>query len=178
MKPKRILKQAILAAIILGAYGGAQAHEHGPFHNDTLVAMFEQVNQHYFGGELRNVEVRWANLKSEDARGITRSYGRWSFLIEVDRDTNKTSRATQAVLKHEACHVATYFQIEQEHSDLHGPLFAIVCAVSPLEHPSSVQLLPYGPLDHEQFRVALGRHLEIALLLRPGWAYHGFRIGH
>jgi hypothetical protein len=87
------------------------------------MAMFEQVNQHYFGGVLQNVEVRWANLESEDARGITRSYGRWSFLIEIDRDTNKTSRAAQVVLKHEACHVATYFQIEQEHSDLHGPLF-------------------------------------------------------
>ena len=123
MKPRRILKQLIQAALVLGAYGVAHAHEHGSFHNDTLMAMFEQVNQHYFGGVLQNVEVRWANLKSEDARGITRSYGRWSFRIEIDRDTNKSSGAALAALKHEACHVATYFQIEQEHSDLHGPLF-------------------------------------------------------
>jgi hypothetical protein len=120
----RVLREASL--VIWIAFGGSRtafAHEHEPFRNGTLQAMFEQTNQHYFAGELNNVEVRWANLKSEDARAITRPYGNWSFLIEVDRDTNNTSRVTQVALNHEACHVATYFRVEQEHSDLHGLLF-------------------------------------------------------
>ena len=115
----------------------AFAHEHELFRNDKLLTMFEQINDRYFGGELHNVEVRWANLKSEDARGITRSYGT-SFLIEMDRDTNKTSRIAQVALNHEACHVATYFQIEQEHSDLHGPLFRNCMRRFSTRNPSSV----------------------------------------
>jgi SprT-like family len=123
MRVKLIVKQLLMVLIVIGTSGIAFAHEHESFRNERLLAMFEQTNQHYFAGELQNVEVRWANLKSEDARAITRPYGRWSFLIEVDRDTNNTSRITQVALNHEACHVATYFQIEQEHSHLHGPLF-------------------------------------------------------
>jgi len=123
MRLELILKQLILVAIVSSACGVASAHERETFHNDTLVAMFEQVNQYYFAGELNDVEVRWANLKSEDARGITRPYGRGSFLIEIDRDTNKTSRTAQLALNHEACHVATYVQIEEEHSNLHGRIF-------------------------------------------------------
>jgi hypothetical protein len=113
----------MLIATVLGACGTASAHERESFHNGTLVAMFEQINQHYFAGELKDVEVRWADLKSEDARGITRPYGTGSFLIEIDRHTNKTSRTAQVALNHEACHVATYVEIEEEHSDLHGRLF-------------------------------------------------------
>jgi hypothetical protein len=123
MRRELIVQQLILVAIVLVACGTASAHERESFNNDTLVAMLEQVNQHYFAGQLKDVEVRWANLKSEDDRGITRSYGSGSFLIEIDRDTNKTSRIAQVALNHEACHVATYVQIEQEHSDLHGRLF-------------------------------------------------------
>jgi hypothetical protein len=121
---RAFIKCLILSGMALGACGIIIAHERASFRNDALLAMFEQINQHYFGGELQNVEVRWANLKSEHARGITRSYGRWSFLIEIDRDTNRTSRIAQEALNHEACHVATYFQIEQKHSDLHGPIFS------------------------------------------------------
>jgi hypothetical protein len=117
-----MIKQLPMVAIAMVTCGTTFAHEHESFRNETLLAMFEQTNQHYFAGGLHNVEVRWANLKREDARAITRSYGT-SFLIEVDRDTNKTSRIAQVALNHEACHVATYVQIEQEHSDLHGPLF-------------------------------------------------------
>src|ERR1700674_4474950 len=109
---------AVISVAVI-ACSASHAHERESFHNQELQPIFQQINQYYFAGELKNVEVRWANLKSEDARGITRFYDNGSFLIEIDRARNTTRRYARMVLRHEACHVSTYVQIEQEHSDLH-----------------------------------------------------------
>jgi hypothetical protein len=97
-------------------FGGARSQSAQP--------VFDDINQGYFGGELRNVEVRWANLKAEKARGVTRFYDEGSVLIELDRGANQSLRNTRTTLSHEACHVATRPGVEHESSnEVHGAAF-------------------------------------------------------
>jgi predicted SprT family Zn-dependent metalloprotease len=110
-------------AIAAFAAGAAFADDRQASADQELQPAFEQINQTYFGGELKNVEVRWANLKKEDARGVTRFCDKGSFLIELDRKTNPSSRLTLEALDHEVCHVATHFPGASEAFDEHGPAF-------------------------------------------------------
>jgi hypothetical protein len=112
----------ILSAAAM-ACSASFAHDHDASRSQELQPIFEQINQQYFSGQLKNVEVRWADLKSEEARGVTRFYDHGSFLIEVDRSTNAKSRDARIVLNHEACHVATHLKMEHESSEFHGAAF-------------------------------------------------------
>jgi hypothetical protein len=110
-------------AVAAVAASAAFADDRQASADQDLQPAFEQINQAYFGGELKNVEVRWANLKTEDARGVTRFYDKGSFLIELDRKTNPTSRQSVEALNHEACHVATHLPGVSQAFDVHGPVF-------------------------------------------------------
>ncbi len=114
----------IFLAVSIAAMAGSVALANGRNSSATepLQPVFEQINQSYFGGQLKNVEVEWADLKTEKARGVTRFYDQGSVVVEIDRASNKNSRDVQVALGHEACHVATHAQIAQ-FSDVHGPVF-------------------------------------------------------
>ena len=116
----RLILALAIAAVAAGA---AFADNRQASADQDLQPAFEQINQAYFGGELKNVEVRWANLKTEDARGVTRFFDKGSYLIELDRKTNPTPRQTVEALNHEACHVATHLPGTPEAFDVHGAAF-------------------------------------------------------
>jgi hypothetical protein len=115
------LKKRLSLLFGVALFGCAHVHE-SPM-GQTLQPMFESINQRYFGGELKGVEVRWANLTTEDARGLTRLFTDGSFLIEMDRASNTTQYDATFVLEHEACHVLTQSAIQKMHSDLHSRTF-------------------------------------------------------
>lgn len=117
---------SVLPVLAVFSCGATSAHERELFLSQKLQPIFERINQNYFAGELRNVEVRWGNLKTDDAKGLTRAYGDGSFLIELDRASNTKTSDAENVLKHEACHVSTWPEIEKhkKHPDFHGPAFS------------------------------------------------------
>jgi predicted SprT family Zn-dependent metalloprotease len=102
MMKRMTISLACLAAI-LACSDGASA-EWRRLNNADLHALYQQINQKYFRGQLRDVPVVWGNLATHSAMGETQfSSGR--IRIEVDPKWNRSEDHLIAVLEHEACHV-------------------------------------------------------------------------
>lgn len=84
----------------------------------NLNAVYWQLNQEFFQGQLSRAEVRWDNLTAKGESGETYQCGDDSFLILIDRETNTTEDDMRSTLEHEACHVLT-----REAGREHGAVF-------------------------------------------------------
>jgi predicted SprT family Zn-dependent metalloprotease len=73
--------------------------------NADLHALYQQINQRYFRGQLRDVPVVWADLASHSAMGETEFSRDRGIRIEIDPKWNRTEEHLIGVIEHEACHV-------------------------------------------------------------------------
>jgi SprT-like family len=120
----RTLRLFLLLCISAIPCCAASDHNFESHQDIALQSIFDEINQGYFAGNLQKVEVRWANLKTEEARGVTRFYDEGSFLIEIDRKFNPSFHKASITLYHEACHVATHAETQQQDpSNVHGAAF-------------------------------------------------------
>jgi hypothetical protein len=69
---RRIAISLACLAAILACSDGASA-EWRRLNNADLHALYQQINQKYFRGQLRDVPVVWGNLASHSAMGETQS---------------------------------------------------------------------------------------------------------
>jgi predicted SprT family Zn-dependent metalloprotease len=112
---------ACLAAIL--ACSDRASAEWRRLNNADLHALYQQINQKYFRGRLRDVPVVWGNLATHSAMGETQ-FSQDHIRIEVDPKWNRTQDHLIAVLEHEACHVYSVqsgMRLSKEQS--HGPSF-------------------------------------------------------
>ncbi len=110
----QIMVFAVAAVIIL--LGARYAYSRESVHKVNLYERYQQINRESFGAKLPYVSVRWTDLSSQNADGIT------SFddddrpvSIELDRQRITSKRDLRAVLRHEACHVSVGDKVA------HGP---------------------------------------------------------
>ena len=115
----RILVSLLSLAVICFGVGYAVGRERlrDPNH---LHALYQQTNKEYFGGQLRDVEVKSHDLSDGNAEGITYQETEDIFVIVLDPNWNTSEAEALDTMRHEACHVATW---EEQEPDPHGPLF-------------------------------------------------------
>jgi predicted SprT family Zn-dependent metalloprotease len=119
---KRIASSLVCLATMLACSERASG-EWRRLSNADLHSLYQQINQRYFRGQLRDVPVVWADLESHSAMGET-EFSQNHIRIEVDPRWNKTQDHLIAVLEHEACHVYAVqsgMRLSKEQS--HGPSF-------------------------------------------------------
>jgi predicted SprT family Zn-dependent metalloprotease len=119
---KRMVISLICLASLLACCEGASG-EWRRLSNADLHSLYQQINQRYFRGQLRDVPVVWADLQTHSAMGET-EFSRDHIRIEVDPKWNRTQDHLIAVLEHEACHVYSVqsgLHLTKEQS--HGPSF-------------------------------------------------------
>ena len=92
---------------------------------DSLPVWYAEDNARYFGGELPPVYLRWDNLESEDALGITQTDENGYLEVVLDFYQLRTEEDARRVLHHEECHCAT-LAVEEP---AHGPEFQECMAV-------------------------------------------------
>lgn len=73
-----------------------------------LHAFYQQTNSEFFGGQLQDAQVKWGDLREDDAEGETYQLTDDSFLIVLDPNQNTSESEARETLRHEACHVATW----------------------------------------------------------------------
>ena len=83
--------------------------------------MYRESNKQFFGGQLRDVEVKSHDLSDEDAAGITYEEMKNRFVIVLDPKWNTSEDEALRTMRHEACHVATWDVMDS--NDVHGPPF-------------------------------------------------------
>jgi predicted SprT family Zn-dependent metalloprotease len=115
----RILVSLVALAIICFGVGYAVGRERlrDP---DHLHALYQETNKQFFGGQLRDVEVKSHDLTEENAEGITYQETEDKFVIVLDPKWNTSEAEALDTMRHEACHVATW---KDEEPDPHGPKF-------------------------------------------------------
>ena len=75
---------------------------------DHLHALYQQTNKEFFGGQLRDVEVKSHDLSDYEAEGITYQETEDRFVIVLDPKWNTSEDEALRTMRHEACHVATW----------------------------------------------------------------------
>jgi SprT-like family len=115
----RILVSLLSLAVICFGVGYAVGRERlrDP---DHLHVLYQETNKQFFGGQLRDVEVKSHDLSDEDAAGITYEKMKDRFVIVLDPKWNTSEDEAVDTMRHEACHVATW---EEQEPDPHGPPF-------------------------------------------------------
>jgi hypothetical protein len=112
---RRILTAIAALFVIIGGCRYAYGRER--LRKADLGAWYEEDNARYFNGELQPIQIRWGDLRAENALGITRGDTEASE-IELDRNELLTEADARAVLHHEECHAKTWGE-----SPVHGPRF-------------------------------------------------------
>ncbi len=105
---------AALAVIIFGcryAYGRERLR-------NSLSVWYGEDNVRYFDGQLPPVYLRWDNLQSEDALGITQTNENGYLEVVLDFYQLRSDQDAREVLHHEMCHIATWGS-----EPVHGPAF-------------------------------------------------------
>ena len=120
----RILVSLLSLAIICFGVGYAFGRERlrDP---DHLHALYQETNKEFFGGQLRDVEVKSHDLSDYEAEGITYQETEDGFVIVLDPKWNTSEDEALRTMRHEACHVATWDVMDPNdvHGDVHGPPF-------------------------------------------------------
>jgi hypothetical protein len=116
----RILVSLLSSATIFFGVGYAIGRERlrDPNHLHTL---YQQTNKQFFGGQLRDVELKSHDLSDEKAEGMTYQEFDDKFVIVLDPNWNTSNTETLDTVQHEACHVATWHAVDP--NDVHGPPF-------------------------------------------------------
>lgn len=116
----RVLVSLLSLAIICCGVDYAVGRERlrDPAH---LHALYQRTNKEFFGGQLRDVEVKSHDLSDENAEGITYENGKNRFIIVLDPNWNSTEDEARKTMSHESCHVATWDVMDPH--DPHGPPF-------------------------------------------------------
>lgn len=116
----RVFVSLMLLAVILFGVGYAVGRERlrDP---DHLHALYQQTNKQFFGGQLRDVELKAHDLTGEEAEGLTYQESEDRFVIVLDPKWNTSEDEALDTMRHEACHVATWGEIYP--GDPHGVTF-------------------------------------------------------
>jgi len=85
------------------------------------LSVYQDTNKHFFGSQLRDVEVKSHDLTEEDAAGITYQETEDRFVIVLAPNWNTSEAEALGTMRHEACHVATWDVMDP--NDVHGPPF-------------------------------------------------------
>ena len=115
----RFTLQCFCLALLLAGAKFAVARER--LRQADLHERYQQINRVYFSGSLPDAYVHWAHL--EDAVGQTYTYKDGSIRIALDLGSISSEEDILETLRHEACHVKTYRDIQPAAQDPHGPLF-------------------------------------------------------
>lgn len=81
---------------------------------------YQKTKKEFFNGQLRAAELKSHDLSDEDAAGITCEAMKNRFVIVLDPKWNTSEEEALLMMRHEACHVATW---EEQEPDPHGPKF-------------------------------------------------------
>ena len=93
-----------------------QEHRRTP---EFLQSKYQELNRTFFENSLPTARVEWADLTDADAMGRTIRESDDMFVILVDRNSNFDDEDLDDTVRHETCHIATWWK-EQ---DMHGPVF-------------------------------------------------------
>ena len=88
---------------------------------DHLHALYQETNKEFFGGQLRDVELKSHDLSDYEAEGITYQYSGNKFVIVLDPNWSTSEAEALEIMRHESCHVATWDVTDP--NDRHGPPF-------------------------------------------------------
>jgi len=72
------------------------------------LSVYQDTNKHFFGSQLRDVEVKSHDLTEEDAAGITYQETEDRFVIVLAPNWNTSEAEAVDTKRHETCHVATW----------------------------------------------------------------------
>jgi predicted SprT family Zn-dependent metalloprotease len=100
------------SAVILS--GARYAYARECLRRADLHAWFVELNQTKFAGRLPDASVSWAGQRGR--LGSTQGFADGSFVIMLDPDEITTEQQAREVLRHEACHVATWAEPEEHGS--------------------------------------------------------------
>lgn len=96
-------------AVIVGGCEYAVARE--SLRHADLYAWYMEINAKQFQGQLPDAHVLWGGL-TNGWLGSTQGYADGSFEIVLDPNTVTTECEAREVLRHEACHIATWAEPE------------------------------------------------------------------
>ena len=88
---------------------------------DHLHALYQETNKQFFGGQLRDVELKSHDLSDYEAEGITYQAAENKFVIVLDPNWSTSEAEALDIMRHESCHVATWDVTDPD--DPHGPPF-------------------------------------------------------
>jgi hypothetical protein len=88
---------------------------------DHLHALYQKTNKEFFGGQLRDVELKSHDLSDYEAEGITYQAAENKFVIVLDPNWSTSEAEALDIMRHESCHVATWDVTDPD--DPHGPPF-------------------------------------------------------
>jgi len=88
---------------------------------DHLHALYQETNKEFFGGQLRDVELKSQDLSDYEAEGITYQAAENKFVIVLDPHWSTSEAEALDIMRHESCHVATWDVTDP--NDPHGPPF-------------------------------------------------------
>ena len=112
---EQIVSGCSVVVIVAGvSYGHQRKHL---IHTD-LHARYQELNQRYFAGHLRDAAVEW-DVLDDGVYAETRKYSDGSLVIVLDKYRITTQNQLNLELSHESCHVFIDFREPEEH----GPGF-------------------------------------------------------
>jgi predicted SprT family Zn-dependent metalloprotease len=80
-----------------------------------LKSKYRELNRKFFDNSLPPVRIEWADLTEYNYLGETYRESDGTFVVLVDRRTNRRDEVLQDTVFHEMCHVATWRQEEDPH---------------------------------------------------------------
>jgi predicted SprT family Zn-dependent metalloprotease len=119
MRARILVSLLALAVICFGiryAFGRERLRD-----PDHLHALYQKTNKEFFDGQLRDVELKSHDLSEEKAEGITYQETENKFVIVLAPKWSTSEAAALDIMRHEACHVATWDVMDPNHP--HGPPF-------------------------------------------------------
>jgi|SRR6516164_11813789 hypothetical protein len=108
-KLAQYLVSIVALAVIVGGCKYAVVRE--SLRHADLNAWYTEINANKFQSRLPNANVSWGGL-ADGWLGSTTGHSDGSFEIVLDPITVTTEREAREVLRHEACHVATWAESE------------------------------------------------------------------
>jgi hypothetical protein len=119
MRVRILVSLLSLAVICFGVrYAVGREKHRDP---DHLHDLYQKTNKEFFGGQLRDVEVKARDLSEEKAEGITYREAEDRFVIVLDPNWNTSEDEALRTMRHESCHVATWDVTDP--NDSHGTSF-------------------------------------------------------